>query len=283
MGDRKIGLILAVLFVLSATPYLVQNTFATDYKKFVTVEDLGVLQLAAHDLFNVDRQIEKDFENGKLDLSTLFEDTANNNKKFDLEIIAIGGEPRNRENILLFTIASDLGSTYVKLLDDGVKQKDAKKMVIELYHQRLAESYERAFNESFPDPQSGKATLQENLALRTIHDFLPGRINVDGKFVSTLDPSLNGKTLDEKGLQQKSSKLDGKFDSEFLDIQICFPPDFVVCINVNLLEADRSFGEQFGMEESFDSFLEELEDGMYDEDERVMFHIRNLMSKGQNF
>ena len=282
MGDRKADLILSVIFVLVIIPFVVDDAFA-DPKKYITAEDLGVLQLAAHDLFNVDRSIEKDFENGKLDLSTLFEDTVNKNKKFDLDTIAIGGEPRNRENIMLFTVASDFGSTYVELLEDGVKKRDAKRIIIEMYHERLAETYEKTFNEPFPDPMSGTATLQENLALRTIHDFLPGKIKIDNKLLSTLDPSLHGKTLDETELQQKSSKLDGKFDAEFLHIEICFPPDFVICIEVNLLEADQTFGDQFGLSESFDDLLSELEDGTYDEDDRAMFHIRNLIAKGQNF
>jgi hypothetical protein len=250
---------------------------------FVTAEDLGILQLAAHDLFNVDRVKEKDFENGKLDLSTLFIDTANSNKKFDLDIISIGGEPRNRENIILRTVASDLGSQYVDLIEQDIKKQDAKRMIIEIYHEKLATSYYNAFGEDFPDPQNGKATLQENLALRTIHDFLPGQILIDGEYEFTLDPILNEKTLDEIELQQPSSALDGEFDKEFLDIHVCFPPDFSICITVNLLDADQSFGEQFGLEESFDEFLEELEDGQYDEDERVMEHIRNLMAKGQHF
>jgi len=287
MGDR-IAITIIVLLILATIPFAFDKAFAADNKKFVTVEDLGILQLAAHDLFNVDRcggdvSCSKDFENGKLDLSTLFQDTVNKKKKFDLETIAIGGEPRNRENILLFTVASDLGSIYVELLEDGVKKRDAKQMIIEIYHERLADTYQNTFNEPFPDPMSGKATLQENLALRTIHDFLPGKIKIDNRLVSTLDPYLNGKTLDEKELQQKSSKLDGKFDPEFLDIEICFPPDFTICIMVNLLEADRTFGDQFELEESFDDLLEELEDGIYDEDDRAMFHIRNLMAKGQNF
>ncbi len=281
MGNRTVATIMSLL-VLSVVPFAFDDAFA-DPKKYITAEDLGVLQLAAHDLFNVDRSIEKDFENGKLDLSTLFEDTVNKNKKFDLDTIAIGGEPRNRENIMLFTVASDFGSTYVELLEDGVKKRDAKRIIIEMYHERLAETYEKTFNEPFPDPMSGTATLQENLAFRTIHDFLPGKIRIDNKLVSTLDPSLHGKILDETELQQKSSKLDGKFDSEFLDIQICFPPDFTICIEVNLLEADQSFGDQFGLDESFDDFLEELKDGAYDEDERVMYHIRNLMATGQDF
>jgi len=287
MRDRA-ALTIFGMVILASIPFAFDDAFAADNKKFITIEDLGILQLAAHDLFNVDRcggdaSCSIDFENGKLDLSTLFVDTANKNKKFDLETIAIGGEPRNRENILLFTVASDLGSTYVELLEDGVKKREAKQMVIEMYHQRLSATYESTFNEPFPDIISGGATLQENLAFRTIHDFLPGKIKIENQVVSTLDPSLNGKTLDGKELQQKSSKLDGKFDSEFLEIKICFPPDFRICIDVNLLEADRSFGDQFELELSFDEFLAELKDGKYDEDDQVMFHIRNLMAKGQNF
>ncbi|MDH3677964.1 MAG: hypothetical protein OEQ12_06655 [Nitrosopumilus sp.] len=286
MNDRTMVTILALL-TLFTIPFAFDNAFALDSKKFIAVEDLGILQLAAHDLFNVDRcggdiSCSKDFENGKLDLSTLFVDTTNNNKKFNLETIAIGGEPRNRENIMLFTVASELGSTYVKLLGDGVKKNDAKQIVTKMYHDRLANTYQNTFKEPFPDPISGKATLQENLALRTIHDFLPGKIKIDGQKISTLDPILIGKTLDEKELQQKSSKLDGKFDDEFLEIDICFPPDFTICIDVNLLEADRTFGEQFKLELSFDDCLEELKDGKYDENDLVMTHIRNLMAKGQN-
>jgi len=282
MGDRTSATIMGLL-VLAVIPFAFDDAFAVDYKKYVTAEDLGILQLAAHDLFNVNRANEIDFENGKLDLSTLFVDTVNHNKKFDLNTIAIGGEPRNRENIMLFTVASDLGSTYVELLEDGVKKRDAKQMVIDIYHERLADTYQRTFNEPFPDSMSGEATLQENLAFRTVHDLLPGKIKFNNHFVSIFDPSLHGETLDEKELQQKSSKLDGKFDEEFLNIEICLPPDFVICIEVNLLEADQTFGDQFGLAESFDDMLEELEDGLYDEDDRAMFHIRNLMAKGQNF
>jgi hypothetical protein len=279
MGDSRLILIFAGVLVLFTTPFLIDEAFAkTDY---VTAEDLGVLQLAAHDLFNVDRMIPHDFEDGKLNLSTLFDDTVNGGA-FNDTTISIGGEPRNRENIMLFTVASQLGEKFVELKEEYGETK-AKELTIGLYHKKLSHSYKKAFGENFPDSMDGDATTQENLALRTIHDFLPGKIKVDKKLESTLDPSLNGKKLSTNELKQKSSKLDGKFDPEFLDIHICFPPDFTICIDVNLLDVDRSFGVQFGMEESFDSFMEELEDGMYDEDDRVMYHIRNLMAKGQNF
>ena len=271
------------LLILAAMPFAFDDAFAVDYKKHVTAEDLGILQLAAHDLFNVDRSIPFDFEDGKLNLSTLFVDTTDNDNPFDNNIIALGGEARNRENIMLFTVASDFGEKYVELINQGVDPLDAKHMIVLMYHEKLADTYHKTFGEQFPEPMEGDATLQENLALRSIHDFLPGKIKFDKKSVSIFDPSLKGEKLDKKELSQKSSKLDGKFDEEFLNIQICFPPDNVICIDVNLLEADRTFGDQFGLGLSFDECLEELEDGTYDEDDKVMFHIRNLMAKGQNF
>jgi len=280
MGDRTTATIVVVLLIFAATPFLADEVFA-DSKNYITAEDLGILQLAAHDLFNVDRSIEHDFENGKLDLSTLLEDTVNGGS-FNDAIIAIGGEPRNRENILLFTVASSFGETYV-YLKEKFGEPEAKKMIIEKYHKKLAKSYKKAFHENFPSSMEGIATMQENLALRTIHDYLPGKIKIDNNWESTLDPSLNGLTLDKNELKQKSAKLDGKLDDEFLDIHICFPPDFTICIDVNLLEADQSFGDQFETTLSFDFFLKEIEDGIFDDDDWAMFHIRNLMAKGQNF
>ena len=284
MGNNTV-LISGLLLMLTLIPLVVDNAFA-DSKNYVTAEDLGVLQLAAHDLFNVDRcngdaSCSEDFENGKLDLSTLLVDTVNGGS-FDDATIAIGGEPRNRENIMLFTIASEFGETYVNLKEKFGELK-AKKLIIEKYHKKLAKSYKKAFHENFPSPMDGAATMQENLALRTIHDLLPGQIKINNNWVSTLDSSLHGLTLDKNELQQKSSKLDGKFDAEYLNIMICFPPDLMICINVNLLKADQSFGEQFETPISFNFFMEELEDGLYDKNDWGMFHIRNLMAKGQNF
>ena len=295
MGDRTTNTILSVLLILAIVPFSINDAFAVDYKKHVTAEDLGILQLAAHDLFNVSRcdhinpECAVDFEDSKLNLSTLFVDTVDPlNAPFDNATIAIGGESRNRENIMLFTVASDLGSYYVELVDDGVEKSVAKQNVIDMYHERLADTYLKTFGESFPPIDTSTSTeeelFQENLAFRTVHDYLPGKIKFNKKSISIFDPSLKGEKLDQKELQQKSSKLDGKFDEEFRHIDICFPPpNEDQCIMVDLLDADRSFGVQFGTTEDFDDFLEELEDGIYDDDDSVMSHIRNLIAKGQNF
>lgn len=286
--------VLFVLFLLSLVPLFFDNAFATDYNKYVTAEDLGILQLAAHDLFNVDRCDHKtrscavEFENGKLDLTTLFVNTTNSYSEFDDSIIALGGEHRNRENIMLFTVASNLGEQYVELSKIHDKL-EAKNMIVQLYHEKLAQTYKKVFDEDFPtmssENSSDEELLQQNLALRTIHDFLPGKVKVDDRWYSTLDPSLYGLVLDDdKEIYQKSSKLDGKFDKEFLDIHVCLdPPDCNFVIIVDLLEADRSFGDQFGTTESFDDFLEQLEDGHYDKQDSVLEYIRVLMARGLNF
>jgi len=281
MGNKKIVGAAGVLFVLLVIPIALDDSVFADKdnkKMRVSLEDLGVLQLVAHDLFNVDRchgdvTCAHDFENGKLDLSTLFDHGDEN--------IAIGGEFRNRENIMLFTVASEFGEIYVDFLDQkGINEKKARKMTIELYHQKIQQVYERTFGESLPSPQEGEATMTENLALRAIHDFIPGKIKVDGKMTPVLDSSLIGKKLSDSELLQLSSQLDGKFDHELRHIDIVI--DGVVVLVVDLLEADITFGDQFSTDFTFESFLEELKDGHYDSDEEVMNQTRSLFAKGLN-
>ena len=249
--------------------------------KRVTLRDLGVAQLAAHDFFNVNRTIEVDFEDGKLNLTTLFRDTITG-EKFTDEEIAIGGETRNRENIMLFTVASEYGERYLDLKEE-MSAKKAQKQVIKEFNAEIKEVYERMLDEPYPDKIKGKteATTTENLALRIVHVLLPGKIMVDGKMVSTLDPDLRGMKLTDEELEQLSKKLDRKFDQAFLNIVICFfDPPF--CLPpFSLLEADQSFGEQFNTEFTFDYFLEEVKDGSFDSDEDVTEQIRNLFAKGQ--
>ena len=250
-----------------------------DDKKQISLKDLGILQLAAHDLFNVDRIIEFDFENGKLDLSTLFEDTKTG-LDFEPEDIAKGGEIRNRENVILFTVASKIGEKYLDFIDEGMSEKKAKKKTIKLYHKLLKKTFEKTFDEKFPKKRGGEVTMTENLAFRTIHDFLPGEIIFNG--VPTPVLSIPPQTaLSKSELKQLSSELDGKFDEEFLNIVISHPDG--PTITVNLLEADSNFADQFNTKFSFEFFLEELQDGSYDKKDKVMKQIRKLFGKGLNF
>jgi len=250
--------------------------------KVVSAAILGWLQLQAHDLFFVDRgnRIDADtaihHENGKLDLSTLlFDMTVVPPVPFSDEQIANGGEARNSENIMLFTIASKLGQKYLEVRD-AEGEEAAYDKVMYIYKKWIKRTYQVTFDERLPAPQEGEVTATENLAYRTLHDLLPDEIRVDREIISVLDPSLVGQTLDRRELRQFGSPLDGQYDEGFLNIET---PHGVF----SLLDADSSFAIQFDTDFSFEFFLDEVKDGHYDEDDEVMKQIRSLIAKGQSF
>ena len=282
----------------------------------ITLEELGVLQLAAHDLFNVDRgdrinaNTATDFENGKLDLSTMFIDVTTWTP-FDLSDIALGGEHRNRENIILFSVAQDIGQKYVDDINNLVPEHQAKQNALDDYHLRFDTAYLNAFGESVPSPTKGceYVTMTENLAFRSVHDFLPGNILLDRNGdnsvvplnvldepkVPTLDSALGDgfsppfdnpaeNPLGHTGpltyeLLQLTSDLDGDFDPEFNAITVFIPPS--TTIMVDLEEADHNFGVQFETDFTFQHFLDEIAfDGTYHSDYDVMNEIRSLIAKG---
>ena len=273
----------------------------------VTLEELGFLQLAAHDLFNVDRgdginaNTATDFENGKLDLSTIFIDMKSPSlDPFSDADIAKGGEPRNRENILLFSVASVIGQNYLDDIIGGATPAEALQNALDDYHTGFNLAYLHAFGESVPNPVYGCATMTENLAFRTLHDFLPGMIRMDTNtdfgviqpndnlfplldFTPPFDDFLenpNGHTGPLTfELDQDSSDLNGDFDTEFNNINIFIPPS--TNIIVDLEAADQSFGVQFGTGFSFEHFMNEIAStGSYEPNYDVMNQIRSLIAKG---
>lgn len=253
--------------------------------KVVSAKILGWLQLQAHDLFFVERgdrinaETATDFENGKLDLSTLLIDMTTG-EPFSDEKIANGGEARNSENIMLFTIASNLGQKYLEVRD-AEGEDAAYEEVMRIYKHWIEKSYKYTFGERLPAPQEGTATMTENLAYRTLHDLLLDEIVVDGQTISTLDPSLVGQTLNHRELRQPGSPLDGQFDEGFLNIEFTLPDGTPIVFS--LLDADSTFADQFETDFSFEFFLGEVQDGHYDQDDEVMKQIRSLIAKGQSF
>ena len=247
-----------------------------------TLEDLGILQIAAHDFFNVDRcdginaECAVDFENGKLDLSTLLFDPTTGEPRLD-DDIRKGGELRNRVSILIFTMSSELGEKYLELRDKFGEELAYEK-ILHIYHNKVKQAFQTTFDQPFPKPQSGEVDANHNLALRSGHDYLPGNVIFDGELVNVF--MLTGEKFNQPERKQSSSKLDGVFDEEFLGIDICIAPGF--CINVDLLEADRSFGDQFDTEFSFDHFMVETSDGRYDKDEDVTKLLIELFARGIN-
>lgn len=231
----------------------------------VSLQVLGTLQLVSHDLYNVDRTIEVDSEDDKLNLSTVLD--------YGQENIAIGGEPRNGENIAVHTVAVELGHDYLHFLKDGKTPEEARHLTVQIYIHKVKEAYERTFPGSFPKPDPNADQIFANdldgdLALRTLHAFLPGKIKVNGVMTPILDPSLVGKTLSKKDMMQLSRPMDGTFDPAFRNITIIIPPNNI--FTIDLLERDRSFGDQFKTDFSFDHFLDELADGKYNKNDDVM-------------
>ena len=277
---KRIFLVLVVLSLLSTGFVgLSEEVFADKKGKKDTTKiiHLGYLQLAAHDFFDMNHCIPEDLENGKLDVSTVlfdpksgdcdFEKSYNNIDECELRDeadIALGGEFRSRENIMILTAGVEVGEKYLELVDKHGEKKAYEK-VLKFYHKQLKKAFEESFHLKFPKPQEGETTNMHNLAIRAGHDFLPEEIIFEGKLTSLFSDDLDGKTLSKKEKKQPSSPMDGKFDEAFLNIVVfCPAPDTdpAFCITVNLLVADQTFGEQFELgADTFDDFMDQQSDG----------------------
>lgn len=278
--DRRVFLTLFVMLLFSNGLVAQQADAITTVK----LKHLGVLQVAAHDLFDVDRTIETDFENGLLDLSTLLRNMRGDGSPFPDAQIMLGGEFRNAENVMIFTSASELGEMYVTEKNKpGGTAEDAEQTVLAEYKIRLEEAYVAAFGEGTPEPGYGCVTMEENLALRTIHDFLPETIDLeDGGVTNIFEiPFFTVLTTNEQDID--SSPLDGVFDDAFAEDTL-IP---ALGITLNLKALDQSFGTQFNIPPSsvlfefeFDFFLSELINETYDADDKVMKLIKTLFAKG---
>mgnify|MGYP003683554949 CR=1 FL=1 len=102
-------------------------------RRLPQVHDIGVLGLYSHDLFAWDRDNEKNTENSRLDLSTIFdwEDGSRINK---------GGNPKNSENAPVYSITMKLVDYYkdqLKVVEGSKIEREAlaRKATVVLFHQ----------------------------------------------------------------------------------------------------------------------------------------------------
>jgi len=287
---------LAVGLLSSGFVGLSEEVFADNKGKKNTTKiiHLGYLQLAAHDFFDMDRTKEKDNENGKLDLSTVlfnpkagkcdFEKSLKHKAScalYDDNAIANGGEIRSVENIMISTAGAEVGEKYLQFVEEYGEEK-AYEETVTFYHEQIKKAYEESFQLKFPEPQDGEVANIHNLALRAGHDFLPAEIKFNGELTSIFVIDPLGEKLSKKEKRQPSSPVDGVFDEEFTGIDFCPVPPFF-CIKVDLLAADQSFGEQFGLgADTFDEFMKELEDGKFDKTDQVSILLDEAFSRGIN-
>ena len=311
LGDRRKVFAAIVMSVILLSTGLVISAEAFSEKKFKTnttkIIHLGYLQLAAHDLFNMNRDTEIDSENRLLDLSTVlfnphggicdYQNSLSGDmvegaqcELYSIAEIANGGEIRSSENIMISTAGAEVGAKYLTYLN-SVGAEKAYDRTLGFYYAQLEKAYEESFKLEFPEPRNTEITNLHNLALRTGHDFLPARIMFDGCIfpdeqglcsLFIIDPL--GEKLSEQEQRQQSSVVDGTLEDEFLGINFCpVPPDF--CITIDLLEADQSFGKQFKDKDldldknTFDEFLAELSDGSFDETDRVSMLLDEIFAQ----
>ena len=252
---------------------LEQNTKLTAiYNKGETIPlvDLGILQLAAHDLYNHVNATNPPYFHGsnledeRLNLSTLLD--------YGQQNIATGGEPRNVENIITFTVASQLGHEYLNYIKQGMTPQEARELTVQTFMTELKSAYSETFHEPFPistvtsDHGAGNNPQFPNdadgdLALRTLHSFVPGHMVINGTYYSLLDPSLYLKTANAQSLQAPSKPLDGTYDPLLLNIPEQISPTQTIMIN--LLDQDTIFGQQFNTDFTFPQLLNELRGGIF--------------------
>lgn len=296
MGDRKVIAVVFGLMLLLVVPLTLDDSVFADKKSknnTTKIIHLGYLQLAAHDFFDMNRDIPSDNENGKLDLSTVlfnpqagncnFEKSLNGDgicTLYDPDTIANGGEKRSFENIMISTASAEVGEKYLKEADKHGEKKAYEK-TLKFYHKQLKKAYEESFDLKFPKPKKGVVNNMHNLAVRTGHDFLPAEIMFNGKMTSLFMIPPLGEKLSEKEKKQQSSPVDGTFDDVFTDIDFCPFPAPNPCIQVDLLFADQSFGDQFGLgADTFDEMMKELEDGKFDKKDKISKLLKEAFSRG---
>lgn len=198
----------------------------------VLLKDIGVIGLASHDLFTWDAQNEVNLENGRFDLSTIFD--YENGSRWQK-----GGNPKNSENAPVYTITMKLVKYYQAQLKTSKDKNISRKRAVSYFLKMIAESYERLIGLPFPSKGiNGKVTNTEQATLRAMHDILPGKARLIGRKLRSeivLTQLWSAKTfLNEQELDQEIKYFDGSYDSEYLKIWVPFK-------YINLKQVDGEF------------------------------------------
>ncbi len=159
---------------------------------------------------------------------------------------------------------------------------------VKIYHKQLKKAFEETFHQPWPQSQDGEIGPEHNLALRSVHDLLPGEIYIDSEKVSVFEflKTNPPEKLSKKEQRQPSDPMDGEFNGAFTPINFCIvepedlPPNGI-CINVDLEVADIDFAEQFLIEPDFLNHMKETSDGSFDSDENVTELIIELFAIGK--
>ncbi|KZN39395.1 hypothetical protein [Pseudoalteromonas luteoviolacea] len=275
-------LMFVLLLLLCALPALA--------KQPVRVVDIGVMGLASHDLFQWNADTRENEENGRFDLSTIF-DFANGTKIYQ------GGNPKNSSNAAVYSITQNLVSFYAGkkatlLMSRTVTEEQAhiiaRQQTVEFFMGMVKESYERFTNARFPNYALAQSvTDDEQGVMRALHDILPGKIivnrNLTQETLTVTDFKLAMNQLSATEMMQNVKFFDGKYDEEYLHVVIPGFPDSRI---INLKEIDQAFiAEQ--TDYNLDNMLLELHYygkfpffGNLIHFTSFGYHLENLFAKG---
>ncbi|MBQ4864231.1 hypothetical protein J8L98_21300 [Pseudoalteromonas sp. MMG013] len=259
-------------------------------KKPIRVVDIGVIGLASHDLFQWNAETRENDENGRFDLSTIF-DYANGTRIYQ------GGNPKNSSNAAVYSITQNLVSFYVgkkttllmsREVSEAQAHTIARQQTLEFFIGMVKESYERFTNKRFPNYALAlPVNDDEQAVMRALHDILPGEINVNRNLTQSklqvTDFKLAMNQLSPTEMLQNVRFFDGAYDEEYLHVVIPGFPDPQI---INLKEIDHTFiAEQTNY--NLDNMLRELHVygkfpffGNLVEFTSFGYHLENLFAKG---
>jgi hypothetical protein len=244
----------------------------------VYLKDVGIIGLSSHDMFAWNHKTKINSENGRLDLSTIFDyDNGSRWKK--------GGDPKNGENAPVWSITKRLVDYHRKQLKlNGNNFELARKATVIEFHKMIKESYTRVSGMKFPETTLNRNVNNiEQAALRAFHDILPGRANLYRKAFPLKSFNLTNFLfsklyLNQRELDQEIPYFNGDYDLEYQNIKIPFTK-----VRLDLKEIDRKFIEEFSPYTQKE-MLEELKlvgEGEININEvTFIHHIEELYRKG---
>lgn len=240
----------------------------------VLVRDVGVIGLMSHDLFSWDARLEQNRENGRLDLSTIFDYNDGQNWQS-------GGDPKNAENSPVFSVTMDLVDYYNTLLTSHSPIK-ARQLTVLHFHAQVAESLKRMTGVEFPSTALNQHVDNlEQASLRALHDILPGRIKLIDRVgrseLLVTDVRLAKTRLNTKELNQEINDYNGDYDKEYEAIEMA-PNRFI-----NLKKLDAAFIEKFSPYNQAEMLCELAQVGRGEigiEEVSFHHHIQEMIAKG---
>ena len=242
----------------------------------VVLRDVGVIGLASHDIFTWDKKTETNTEDGRINLSTIFD--YDNGSRWEK-----GGNPKNAENAPVYTITSQLVYTYKQELKKHGDKILAREVAVEQFLGMIKESFTRMSGLTFPTVCVDEAvTNTEQAVLRAMHDILPGKINLLRRPLPRTEINLTNFLtakiyLNQMELDQPIKGYDGDYDVEYKNIQIPFTTK-----KVNLMEVDKAFIEKFSPYKQADMLSELAKVGAGDlkiHNVSFIHHFEELFSK----